>query len=159
MTRDEINKLVLPFLLKIFDKERVKTSSLCKVCVGAKGEYGGHTYTDDRFGSHRDWYNCSNCNGTGYELREGTIQDVIEDVDLYEQLLAALTSTKQPEDLHGKIMNIPVDIPKMIKLFSNLPTHEASVSARAYKLGCRDTRHAAAELVTGHWRKVDKDGN
>lgn len=99
MTRDEINKLVLPFLLKIFDKERVKTSSLCKVCVGAKGEYGGHTYTDDRFGSHRDWYNCSNCNGTGYELREGTIQDVIEDVDLYEQLLAALAGSERPEDL------------------------------------------------------------
>jgi hypothetical protein len=72
-------------------------------------------------------------------------------------IIAALTGSERPEvDLHKEIMNIPVDANKM-----QIAVEEASKECTwvrqmeyLYKLAHRDARHAAAEIVTGHWLKV-----
>lgn len=74
------------------------------------------------------------------------------------KLLTALTGSDRPEvDLHGEIMNIPVDDEAFAKAVAESLTSSFSGTAfeLAYKLGHRDARHAAAEIVTGTWRKVE----
>lgn len=54
-------------------------------------------------------------------------------------------------DLHGEIMNIPVESRKIgnaVEDSFNWSTDQESNLAYAYKLGHRDARHAAAELAT-----------
>ena len=69
---------------------------------------------------------------------------------LRAKLLAALApETSQPVDLHKEIMDIPVDEDKIVKHLAD----ETNLQ-RAYKIGHRDARHAAAEIVAGRWRKV-----
>ena len=82
------------------------------------------------------------------------------------ELLAALTAQGQEVDLHREIMNIKIDEDNMkfvIKEAIALGTHHNGniehVNAEkmvewGYRLSHRDCRHAAAEIVAGHRRKV-----
>jgi len=76
---------------------------------------------------------------------------------ILERILAALTS--EPVDLHSQIMDIQVDdllaTQALGECFRKHQCTNADAIDYAYKLGCRDTRHAAAEIVVGRWRKVE----
>jgi hypothetical protein len=75
-------------------------------------------------------------------------------VEIRERILAALTGSDRPEvDLRKEIMNIPVNSEMFAKAVreSLAPSLSGTV---LYKLGHRDARHAAAEIVAGTWRKV-----
>lgn len=70
----------------------------------------------------------------------------LKEIDELRAKLAALApKTNQPVDLHKEIMNIPVDEDKIVKHLAD----ETNLQ-RAYKIGHRDARHAAAEIVAGH---------
>lgn len=87
-----------------------------------------------------------------------TLQETAECDEIHNKLLAVLTSSR-PVDLHGQIMNIQVDKDTMeASIESSIYDDPIGLSRklyqRFYKLGHRDARHAAAEIVAGRWRKV-----
>lgn len=72
------------------------------------------------------------------------------------RLLAALTTPGPSDDLHRKIMNMPED-ENLVSQAINICVFDANLQPRtndvkrAYLMGCRDTRHAAAEIVVAYF--------
>jgi hypothetical protein len=66
-------------------------------------------------------------------------------------LLAAVVVSPVPQlqDLHQQIMNIPCRVP--------LTYANHAIRTRAYEIGHRDARHAAAELVAGAAARPETD--
>ena len=64
------------------------------------------------------------------------------------------TEPNQSDDLHKEIMNIQVDKDRMRQAIRE-SFYRDHTWEHLYNVAFRDARHAAAEIVTGHWRKVE----
>jgi hypothetical protein len=79
----------------------------------------------------------------------GEIQDELVQAVLVAVQEVVVSPVPQLQDLHQQIMNIPCRVP--------LTYANHAIRTRAYEIGHRDARHAAAELVAGAAARPETD--